>query len=65
MNVVPVSNRFPEESYQFIVPAEVTALKVEVPELQTAVAVADVIVGNGFTVATTALLVDSQAPASA
>jgi hypothetical protein len=45
MNVVPVAKDFRQESLS----VEVTALKVVVPELQTAVAVADVIVGNGFT----------------
>jgi hypothetical protein len=45
-----------EDLYQFIVPAEAVALKVAVPESQTAAVEVEVIVGNVFTVAITSIL---------
>jgi hypothetical protein len=44
-----------EDLYQFIVPAEAAALKVAVPESQTAAVEVEVIVGNVF-VAITSIL---------
>lgn len=67
MKLVPVPTKFPAvgASYQFNVPVDAAACKVTVPVSQRLAPVVEVMVGNVFTVAVTAVLDDVQVPLAA